>query len=119
MKIAQVTHTKQQSFRRKYHNHTFSERLIITNNTIEQDDHYEINLLFKQIEDMLKLFKIMHFRLDENNSREYNNSAIFVYSDLVSMYSNMIFNIESTYNKHGTSNYERCMLYKLKDMERK
>ena len=51
-----------------------------------QNNKNEMYQLFKVIEDVLKIFMIKNFELKESNSQDYNNAALYEYTELLDIY---------------------------------
>ena len=90
MKIAQITQSKHLEQILQDKTVAFSEKFRIHDTFSDINNKYEIKLLFNEIEDMLRLFRIMNFRLCETNSVSYNNGAVYEYSELINMYQRTI-----------------------------
>ena len=45
-----------------------------------------MDLLFLEVEDILKVLNLKNFRLTEGNDKEYNKSAIHEYNQVIEMY---------------------------------
>ena len=52
-----------------------------------QNNKNEMYQLFKVIEDLLKIFMIKNFELKESNTQDYNNAALYEYTELLDIYS--------------------------------
>ena len=118
MKIAQITQSKYLKQTQDDNTMVFSERFRIQDTSADITNKYEIKLLFNEIEDMLRLFRIMNFKLSENNTVAYNNSAVYEYSDLISMYQRMINHIKNKIDKKSRRSYIK-LLNKLKYLQSK
>lgn len=89
IKIAQMNFNKNKVFQRVNKKVDFNS--IFTVREFDKSEYYRnLDLLFYEIEYMLKIFQIMHFTLEESNSRDYNTRAWFKYNELKSVISRMI-----------------------------
>lgn len=118
MKIAQIEQSRTLMYQRLNKQIQFSSKLSGVSTELDLSNNYEVYKLFKEIEDMLKIFKLLDLKLDENNSLEYNSNALFEYSDLQSIYHNIIEQMTQGDQKY-TRSVDYQQIAKLMNVERR
>ena len=77
-----------------------------------QNNENEMYQLFKVIEDLLKIFMIKNFELKESNTQDYNNAALYEYTELLDIYNETYKRISEQKN-----NYRQMNMVKVKFKE--
>lgn len=64
----------------------FSQRFYDRSKNALYTNENEMDQLFLEVEDILKILNLKNFRLLEENDREYNKDAMHEYTQIVEMY---------------------------------
>ena len=95
MKIAQISHAKIQKNNARNRKIEFSKSLFGTSNDPDSESKNEIDILFQEVEDIIKVINLRGFILTEANPKKYNKGALKEYYEVINMYKDTLDKIQN------------------------
>ena len=117
MKLAQNAQAKLANMHKRNQKIEFSHTFYDISENAEADNKNEIDILFCEVEDILKVLNMQNFRLAEGNSIEYNKAAFKEYLNISKIY---LKSLERVKNSKDISDKSKTILkYKIIDTIKK
>ena len=99
-----MSHAKIQKNNARNKKIEFSKSLFGTSNDPDSESKNEIDILFQEVEDIIKVINLRGFTLTEANPKKYNKGALKEYYEVINMYKDTLERIQ---NKKKTSLLKR------------
>lgn len=114
MKLAQNAQAKMMRNQSRNQKVKFSQRFYDRSKNLNSSENNDMDQLFLEVEDILKVMNLKNFKLTEENDKDYNREAIHEYIQVIEMYKGSIDKIK---NSKGLPDMERNMkLYTVKSV---
>ena len=109
IKLTQISQAKLVSKHKKNQKIEFTQKYYDVGSRIHPYNKNEIDILYSEIENILKVLNLQNFELTEKNNIEYNKSAYHEYTQILKMYKLYLKKIEN--NRDITEKNRSLMNY--------